>query len=188
MTRESVGGNIDPAFSGYNFQPGADILGITPDTNFFLGMFEHINEPITSGTAITSVDYKLSFDTNGVPMDLMTTLIFDHNETPNNGNPYEATTPGINVNGCADIVTVASAGLSSPIVVNGDNYYFDLLGFSRDGGTTFDLSFESAERGHTRVGLYGIVRSVPVPEPITSLLLGMGLIGLGARRISRNRA
>ena len=182
-------GSGTPPDSGYNFTPGADILNILLDTTFLLGTFVHVNEPIPSGTAISSVDYDLSFTTNGIPAGLMTTLVFDHNETPNTADPCfngGANGVGVNINGCADIVTVASALLNSIINVNGELFSFSLLGFSTDGGTTFGLSFESPEGGSNSAGLYAVVKSVP--EPFTILLLGIGLMVLGTQRFCWNRA
>ena len=183
-------GDGTPPESGYDFTPGPDILSIVPGTEFLLGTFVHVNEPIPSGSAISSVDYDLSFSTNGIPMSLMTTLVFDHNETPNGADPCAnggANGVGININGCADIVTVTQAELESTIDVNGQIYDFVLLGFSLDGGNTFDLVFESAEMGSNTVQLYAIVTERTVPEPLTVLLMGLGLVGLGVRRHRLNR-
>ena len=178
--------------SGYEFTPGGDILGVPLDTNVLLGTFVHINEPIRRGRSITSVDYDLGFATNGVPVSLSTTLMFEHYETYNRADPCADGGPnyvGINSNGCADIVTVLPAVLNSPIDVGGEIFFFNLLGFSLDGGLTFDSQFVSAEHGNNTVELYGVVGQptlvrllseppTAVPEPSTFALLFAGLIGL----------
>ena len=184
-------GNGVPPDSGYHFTPSVDIPNVALDTNILLGTFVHFNEPIPRGTYITSVDYDLSFSTNGLPPSLMTTLMFDHNETRNRANPCAdggALGVGVNSKGCADIVTVTAATLNSPIDVGGEIFFFNLLGFSLDGGMTFDSQFLSPERGSNTVGLYGIVSSVPVPEPGTLSLLGAGLAAAGIRRFRKRRA
>ena len=165
--------------SGYDFTPGADINGVPLNTIFSLGTFVHHNEPIPAGSSITSVDYALSFSTNGVPSALSTTLQFAHNETPNGDDPCAdgtANGAGVNINGCADIVTVTSAALNSLITVGSDTYFFNLLGFSTDGGATFSTQFLSAEQQSNTAQLYGIVGQ-RIPEPTTLLLMAFGLLG-----------
>lgn len=192
-TDEIRWGDGDDPDSGYNFTPGPDILAIVPDTAFLLGTLVHLNQPIPSGSSITAVDYNIGFSTNGIPPGLMTTLEFDHFETPNAADPCangQGADEPINSNGCADIVTVVAAALSSPIDVNGQLYDFELLGFSIDGGSTFAAMFESAEEAFNEVELYAIVteRRVGVPEPLTCLLMGLGLLGLGIQRRRMRRA
>ena len=162
----------DPLQSGYNFTPAADIIGAPLGAPLLLGTFQHINQVIF--TSITSVEYAFSFTTNGLPNVLNDTFHFDHNETPNPGD---------------DIVTVSSVNLDQLIDVGGDQYFFNLLGFSTDGGMTFSTIFTSPEGGTNTAQLYGRVTAQPIatPEPGTFSLLGAGLAVAGLRRRRRNR-
>ena len=117
--------------SGYNFTPANDILNAALSTPLLLGTFQHINLPISA--AITSVSYDFAFATNGTPNALSDTFLFTHDETPNAPGPPASD----------DHVLVSSVSLNQLINVNGEFYFFNLLGFSTDGGVTFSNSFTS---------------------------------------------
>ena len=117
--------------SGYDFTPGANILGVTVGTPFVLGTFTHHNQTIPLGTEITAVQYALQFQTNGLPGVLGTTLNFFHNETPN--TPPPNCPPGTIGMLCADVVTMSAAFVGGPVTVGNEIYTFTLLGFSPDG-------------------------------------------------------
>lgn len=74
--------------------------------------------------------------------------------------------------------------------MDGEIFFFNLLGFSLDNGGTFESTFKSKERGSNTVELYAIVgqRLDPpnqVSEPHTLLLLSLGLAAVGAGRSRR---
>jgi hypothetical protein len=163
-------GNIASG-SGYDFAPAADLIPATQDVPFALGVFTHINQGIPSGTSITGIDYEFQFTTNGIPANLTDTFLFNHNETPND----TGTSPADD-----DIVTISSVSLNQLITVGTDTYFFNLLGFSLDGGVTIDNVFSSPEGGNNNATLFGIITDEPlnVPEPGTVILLFSGLLGL----------
>ena len=67
---------------------------------------------------------------------------------------------------------------------NGVQYTLTLLGFSVNGGSTFQNQFSVAEATAMYAGLYAqITAASDIPEPTTLVLLGAGL--LGAYRVRR---
>jgi len=185
------GGNANASLdSGYRFDPTDNPVGYTLGTPFALGVFTHINQPITAGTSITSIDYLFGFTTNGVPNTLTDTFHFDHNETTNS-NPCAFPSPSGTP--CDDIVTVSSVNLNAHILVpgpGGDDFFFNLLGFSTNGGATIGSQFFSQEGGSNSATLYGILTTEPigtqdvVPEPASLMLMGTGMAFL-ARRLKK---
>ena len=164
--------------SGYNFQPAGD-PAILPNEAFLLGTFTHLNNPV-QGSVLVSTNYNLSFQSNGVPSPLGTTISFLHDETSNGDGGC-----------CDDIVTIGNLIFNAQINVGGDLYFFNLLGFSKDNGLTFGNVFTSPEGQSNVVQLFGVVTTQPAdltsaPEPASLLLLGAGLAGVAV--VARRRA
>ena len=113
--------------SGYLFAAALDILNAGIGVPLLMGEFTHFNEVIPVPN-LTGVDLHFGFDTNGAPASVNAVFPFAHNETPNN----TGTSPADD-----DIVTITTPIVNVPILVGTDLYFFNLLGFSVDGGRRF---------------------------------------------------
>lgn len=159
--------------SGYNFTGVAVPAGpFAAGSQFSLGTFQHVNEPIGSGTSITGITLTLNitFELNGAPPQhlLSDVFLFAHNETPNIPTQQDP-------NCCADIVTATTnVGASQTITIGNTDFLFGIKGFQINGQNF--TQFSSPEGGTNSALLIGTFDTVQhiVPSPI----IGAGLPGL----------
>lgn len=148
-------------------------------TTFNMGNFTHNNRPIT-GTSITGATLNVPILLeNGTLVD--TELMFDfvHIETPN--------TPG----DVPDQVSISGSTPTQSFSTNGMTFEFEISGFLQN-GSAVDTFFTNEGQANV-AGLQGKITKTgqtngngPVPVPATLMLLGAGLVALGA--VTRRKA
>jgi len=182
--------------SAYHFTSAADLsIPVNPPPNsgpVQFGTFAHLNFPIFQ-PFLQSVELKVTADivVAGVDQGIKTFLFdFTHDETPNGGppgGPFPGNCPfggangqGININGCADHVTVTNNNSSSQFMVGGVTYTLSFLGFSKDGGVTITNDFLTVENETNTAGLFATVMATTTPtapEPGSLALMGLAILG-----------
>lgn len=153
--------------SGYDFSSRVTPFDAESDgTAFALGTFTHHNFPIGQ-PVLDSIEISMTMEDLGI-FNLVTTFDFDHDETPNTGGPVN------------DIVTIANPIVNVPFAFDGQDYYFNLFGFSQDGGNTLKTEFSTVEGEANIAELYARIteRPVSIPEPSSVAMLLTGASGL----------
>lgn len=177
--------------SGYGFQAAADTsVPVPPDQEFDLGQFTHFNNPIPAGTSITGTTLQVNLNVSvdgGAAQALVFFFDFDHFETPNGDNPCangEPNNVGVNINGCADLVTVTNSVFSDTFDVDGVLYTIAILGFKV--GSDILSTFATVEAANTSAMLVAKVTSdiaeIPLPAAMPLFLAGLAGFGFAARR------
>ncbi|WP_430009221.1 choice-of-anchor K domain-containing protein [Methylophaga lonarensis] len=162
----------DPSLLSFNGQGFVTDV----DQTFKVGSMYFYNGTIYAGTEASSVDFNLTFDFT-LPNAFQETFTYNF-ALENTPNP------------AGDSVVILSAAPEYFYTFEGNDYYFELLGFSY-GGQVFDTIFAKELKGKT-VKLLGQFTSIPseVPLPAAVWLFGSGLMGFMAfrRRAKANAA
>lgn len=145
---------------------------VTDGSAFSLGDFTYVNRATRYSAGVTGVDFDLNVNLQGIGWSTFNYSLSIDN-TPNGSNNVP------------DYVSLISQGEDSLFSYLGESYRFEVLGFSRDGGLTFEDSTFANERSSTTAEIYGQIHAVPVPAALW--LFGSGLLALGAVLKRKNR-
>lgn len=140
-------------------------FSVTDGMAFSLGDFTYINRATYYSDHVTSVDFDLNVNLSGIGWSSFGYSL-DIENTPN-GSTNEA-----------DFVMLSGLADNVFLEYQGQSYVFEILGFSRDGGQSFEDYTFAAENSYTTAEIYGRIQAVPVPAAVW--LFASGLLTFGS--------
>ncbi len=143
-------------------------LTFDPEDAFMLGTLTHYNNPISGGTAASSVQLVINLDFSVPEVNPSFTFTFNINETPNTtGDDWLD----------RDFIYFPSSFPTETFTIGDTIYTLKLLGFGAS-ADNLQSQFESPENGSNSTYLWGTITTEVVPLPGSVWLLGSGLPGL----------
>jgi hypothetical protein len=156
------------AFDGIGSDRGEAGFTASLDQAFSLGDFDYTNKATYFSRHVEGVDFSLAFELDGYGTTEFTYMLNILNTPNNSSNP-------------ADFVSLVNEISSQPIWLDNVLYELEILGFSRDGGNSFENSTWADEGSSTSAEIYARFNTVSaVPIPAAAWLFGSGLLGLVA--------
>jgi hypothetical protein len=126
---------------------------------FSLGEFTYTNLPTHRSSGVKGVDFRINVKFSDIGWSS-----FDYSlnidNTPNDGTNE------------ADYVSLSGAPDNVYFEHNGQSYLFEVLGFSRNDGATFEDYTFADENSSTSAGIYARVQVVPIPAAVWLFVSG----------------
>jgi len=170
------------------------ILGTASVDNLFsIGSFDYYNAE-TSKDNISAVNFRVDMSIDGFMQDTLGTLgdaylefTLSINNTPDNNDPLasadsvwvSAVNVGMTMPDGTPLLMAYDFTTGMDMYIGGDMYTFMLMGFSRDGGVSFESQAVSQENTLTTAEIFATMSpATVVPVPAAVWLMGSGLLGL----------
>lgn len=152
------------SFDGVGSNFGDPLGTTTTDMLFSMGNFTYYNAP-TRQDKVDGTDFTIDIHISGYGDSALFFKMITEN-TRDNNDPLAS----------ADTVRIANmADFADPFLftVAGQDYLFQLMGFSRDSGQSFETFATSLENSATTAEIYGKITVVPLPAALWFLLSGI---------------
>lgn len=157
-------------FNGAGSIDGGAAASVGTGDVFSLGSFTYTNEQTVLSGGYVEVDFSMDINVDGIALSMPTYRIGIDNTVNSGANNFDT----------ASLVSIPADQIFSS---GGVNYVFEILGFSRDGGLSFETTADLAEGAQTTAEIYARISAVPLPAAFW--LFGYGALGLAA--IARRR-
>jgi len=160
--------HISPKSSNFMFESasGGSGFSVYADRAFSLGDFTYTNEATYRSRHVEGVDFSLALELDGYGSTELTYMLSILNTPNSNKNP-------------ADFVSLLNSVSPQSLQFGNDWYELEILGFSRDGGSTFATSAWLNEGQSTTAEIYAQFNTMSaVPVPAAAWLFGSGLLWL----------
>ena len=161
------------SFDGVGSNLGDPMGSTTTDNLFSMGSFTYYNAP-TRQDKVYGADFTIDIHISGYGDSALLFKMITEN-TRDNNDPLAS----------ADTVRIANmADVATPFLFNvdGQEYLFQLMGFSRDGGQSFESYTTSLENTSTTAEIYGKITLVPLPAALWLLISGLLVLGFVRRK------
>jgi len=156
------------SFDGVGSDRGEAGFSVDANQAFSLGEFTYTNEATYYSRNVTGVDFSIGLNIDGAGFtDFSYTM--EILNTPNNSSDP------------ADYAAFTNGVAMQSVFLNGSEYELEILGFSRDGGITFESHTWANEHSRTKADIYArfnTVSAVPVPGAVW--LFGSGIIAFAS--------
>lgn len=162
--------------SGLSFLGSRD-LEIQVETAFQVGELTHFNMPVVTGTAVSGVDLTIGLLFEDISQSNLFEFVFNIEETEN-GRVEDC--PYVGLPPCPDRISWTSLNSANAIIIDGQAYVLQLLGFQNPVTGAYEDGFISQEGSQNQTLLYGQLVLAPPSQPVPEPGIWVGLVSIAA--------
>ncbi len=162
--------------SGLSFL-GNQNLDVQLETAFQVGELTHFNMPVVTGTAVSGVNLTIGLLFEDISQSNLFEFVFNIEETEN-GQVEDC--PFIGLPPCPDLISWTSLNSANAILIDGQAYILQLLGFQDLETGVYEDSFISQEGGRNQAQLFGRLVLAPPSQDVPESGLWIGLVAVAA--------
>ncbi len=169
--------------SGLSFL-GSQNIEIETEAAFQVGQLTHFNMPVVTGTAVSAVNLTIGLLFEDIDQSDVFEFVFSIEETPN-GRVEDC--PYVGLPPCPDRISWTSLSSSNAIIIDGQAYILQLLGFQDPLTGVYEDGFISQEGSQNQALLFGRLVLAPPSQDVPEPGLWIGLVSAAAYGVYRWR-